>query len=194
MYSVLTTTYTTNVETITEYTRTTPGTTVIETVSAGAAIVKRNGDSDLLPRAALGRSEAFRSFRRQTNNTDGDSAMAASFSSACSCHDYDGEQVTTTYTDFTIVRIDIVLSPPPANDHAGQNGQSIRQSRSHHNADTGCWGRCYDDNNNDSGWRYYKLSRRHDRRCSDLGGSQHDCLRHAKQPDADCSTFHLPAR
>lgn len=102
--STLTTTYTTDVDTITQYTRKTPSTTLVETVTAGGANVKRDIDARITARAVLNRDEAFQLYRRQTNNTASDNVIAVAFSSACSCHDYEGPIVYETYTGQTSVR------------------------------------------------------------------------------------------
>lgn len=105
----MTTTYTTDVDTITEYTRVTPLATLTETATAGGAKMKRDGQAIVTARAVLNREDAFRVFRRQTNNTDDDNVMASSFSSACDCHDYYGPIVSETYTGQTTVRRDMLL-------------------------------------------------------------------------------------
>lgn len=101
--STLTTTYTTDVDTTTEYTIETPGTTLTATVTAGGAKVKRDVDSTITARAVLNRDEAFQLFRRQANATVNDETMSSSFSSACDCHDYQGPVVSSTYTGVTTV-------------------------------------------------------------------------------------------
>lgn len=102
--STLTTIYTTDIDTITEYTRVTPSSTLTETVTAGGgAKVRRDGEARITARAVLNRDEAFQLYRRQTNNTDNDNIMASAFSSACSCHDYEGPVVSETYTGQTTV-------------------------------------------------------------------------------------------
>lgn len=102
--STLTTTYTTDIDTITEYTRATPASTLTETVTAASAKFKRNGDAQITARAVLNRKQAFQLYRRQTNATANDNDMASAFSSACNCHDYNGPVVSETYTGQTAVR------------------------------------------------------------------------------------------
>lgn len=102
-HSTLTTTYTTDVDTITEYTRVTPAATLTETVTPGVAKVKRAGNAQITARAVLNRKEAFQRYRRQTNATEDDGEMASAFSSACSCHDYNGPVISVTYTGQTTV-------------------------------------------------------------------------------------------
>lgn len=107
--STLTTTFTTDVDTMTEYTRVTPSSILTETVTAGGAEVKRDANAQITARAVLNRHEAFQLYRRQTNNTDDDTAMESAFSSACDCHDYQGPVVSSTYTDQTTVRLSLWL-------------------------------------------------------------------------------------
>lgn len=107
--STLTTTFTTDVDTMTEYTRVTPSSTLTELITA-AGEVKRNANAQITARAVLNRHEAFQLYRRQTNNTDDDNAMESAFSSACDCHDYQGPVVSSTYTDQTTVRLELGLA------------------------------------------------------------------------------------
>ena len=101
--STFTTTYTTDIDTATEYTIETPGTTLTATVTAEAARVKRDLDARTTARAKLGRHEAFQLFRRQANTSLDDETLSSSFSSGCSCYDYQGSVISSTYTGVTTV-------------------------------------------------------------------------------------------
>ncbi|KAK4549411.1 hypothetical protein LTR36_006408 [Oleoguttula mirabilis] len=105
--STFTDLFTTNVLTHTSVLRTTPGTTVTLTVTAGAANAKR--DPQVTARATLNEAQMadfIAIFRRQqaanssiANISVSDSVFSSAFSSACSCQTYGGSIVTETYTN-----------------------------------------------------------------------------------------------
>jgi hypothetical protein len=104
VYSTVTDLFTTYVSTAEELSRVTPLSTLTVTVTpqnspAGPQITARGlSQMDI--------NEAFQMFRRQNAanaSTVNDASLSASFSSACSCHDYPGSTVTATYTDEPVV-------------------------------------------------------------------------------------------